>query len=183
MENSANQTNQSSVIILICVLIITSVAYFLINPTLAKIKDSNIKLSAKTNEINEMKTKISSLQTLATDFTSATDQVKKLGLALPTDSDTANVLVQLETMAISSGLQMNSIQPSTQAKKGVVNMTVSLQGEYTSLVNFITAMEKNLRPIDIKTINIASAKKENNVTTNFSLGLELLSSGTSGVSK
>lgn len=177
MDKINKKNNQSSTIILISILVIAAVAYFFINSYISQIKDLNIKLSARSDEITQMQSKIDALNSLKNDFSQNSDKAKKLGLALPSGDQIPEVLVQLETIANSSGLKVSSIMPAKENAKNALSLSLSLQGEYPGLVSFISSLEKNIRPVNIKTINLASVTKENQSSLNFTLGLELLKSG------
>lgn len=174
MGSQAKKNNQSSNIILLGILIILAVAYFVINPSVGKIKDLNIKVNAKTIEVQKMQEKLDALELLKNKFNQSQEQVKKLGLAIPTENDMPEILVQLESMALKSGLKVNSIQPSKEGKKGVELINISMEGEYPPLVDFIDLTEKNIRLMTINSISLASAIQDEKTITNFTLELELL---------
>jgi len=175
-----SKSNSAMLITLVCVIAIAGVGYFVINPGITGLKDASIKLDAKTKEAADLSDKITTLNSLQSQFTQATDTVKKLGLAIPSTDQMPEIMVQIETMASESGLRVNSIQPAKvtaageQTAQSSVPVTVSLQGDYPGLYAFLTKMEKDIRPMNIKSINIASATKEESSVVNFTLNLEIL---------
>ena len=174
MNSKVKKSDLSSTIILLCVLVILALAYFVINPVINKIKDLNIQISAKTTEVQALQNKFSALEQLKVKFSQSSEEVKKLGLAIPTANDMPEILTQLENMAQKNGLKVSTISPAKDSKKGVEALNIGLEGEYPSLVNFISQTEKNIRLIDIRSISLATAEKDGKTITSFTLGLEML---------
>lgn len=179
MPNPSEKTDRTSMIVLVSVIIIGAVAYFLINPAISQIRSLNIKLSARGEEISQMEAKLATLNSLETQFNQVQDQVKKLGLAAPSNDQIAEILVQLETIASDSGLTLASVQPIKESNQAAVSVNANLQGNYSGLIDFIKASEKNIRPINIKSINLASATEGEGSIVDCSLGLEILKAGSS----
>ena len=176
-----SKSSSAMFITLACVIVIGGVGYFVINPGISGLKDASVKLDAKAKEVTELNDKITTLKSLQSQFTQASDTVEKLQLAIPSTDQMPEIMVQIETMASESGLRVNSIQPAKETtagnvaeSKASVPVTVSLQGDYPGLYTFLTKMEKDIRPMNVKSINIATATKEETSVVNFTLNLEIL---------
>ena len=174
MEKDTAKSNNPTIIALISFVFIIVIAYFFIYPYVGELKKASINLDAKTKEVTETKNKITTLKSMESKFSSSSDMVKKLGLAVPGSDQMPEILVQLETMASASGLKVSSVQPSKEAAKGVVPVTVTLQGDYKGFTSMLAKMETNIRPMNIKAINMAAAPQKESALLNFTLNLEIL---------
>lgn len=174
MDKPAVRSNSQYVIMVLCLIIIAAVAYFVINPFVSELKEVNIKLSAKNNQIEETQEKITALQGLQTQFNAQKNLASKMEVAAPVDAEMPEILVMIQNMAVASGLRVSAIQPTQTSVKTMEPVTVSLQGNYNSFTSFLTKLENNVRPMNIKTINLALAQKEGSSEINSTLNLEIL---------
>jgi len=174
MDKPTVRSNSQYVITVLCLIIIAAVAYYVINPFVSELKEVNIKLSAKNNQINQTQEKIIALQGLQTQFNAQKNLVSKMVVAAPVDAEMPEILVMIQNMAVASGLRVSAIQPTQTSVKTMVPVTVSLQGNYNSFTSFLTKLENNVRPMNIKTINLALAQKEGSSEINSTLNLEIL---------
>lgn len=177
MDNKPDKKNNSAAIIAsISVIGIIAIGYFYIYPNIDGLKQLNTQVEAKISEISKYQDNISALNILKNQYSQISGQISKLGLAIPADADMPNLLTQVEYMANSSGMKLNSIQPGKETAKGVVPVTINLKGDFTGLNNFVTMLEKNIRPANIKTINIASVSNEESLL-NITLSIDMLKLG------
>lgn len=175
MDKRDSKTNRSAIIAAFSVIAILAIGYFYISPNIGALKTLNIQVDAKIAEITKYNDNVSALNVLKSQLAQISDQLNKLGLAVPSNDDMPDALTQIESMANNSGLKVNSIQPGKEST-GIVPITVNLKGDYIGLANFITKLEKNIRPANIKSINIASASGENNLL-NITMNMNMLKSG------
>lgn len=176
--NEPIKSNLSSIITLVCVLLIGVIAYFYLNPAISRLKDLNTKVAAKDKEINLLTDKINNLTQLQIKFNQNQAEVKELQLAAPSSDQVADILVELEAIGAKSGVKINSIQPSKDTQSSQVPVNVSVQGDYLALTNFVAATEKNIRPISIKSINLtSSAQAGGGVIINGNFSLNILRTG------
>jgi Tfp pilus assembly protein PilO len=177
MDNKSDKkSNSAAIIASICVIGIIAIGYFYIYPNVDSLKKINTDVEAKIAEISKYQDNISALNILKNQYSQISTQLSKLGLAVPADADMPDLLTQVEYMANSSGMKLNSIQPGKETAKGVVPVTINLKGDFTGLNNFVTMLEKNIRPAGIKTINITSVSGEESLL-NITLNIDMLKSG------
>jgi Tfp pilus assembly protein PilO len=99
------------------------------------------------------------------------ESIKKFDLILPGDEEKATLLSNLDNLANANGLStlkisFDAVSPSagvvTAADGSVVpatsdydsrNVRISLRGSYLSFKNFLTAIENNLRVVDITSVD------------------------------
>lgn len=99
------------------------------------------------------------VKTLSIQYQSRLADIERIGLLLPENKQIDQILVNIEALAQESGLQIKdlNISGSTNSGAGPYGITfiqISLAGAYSSLTNFLTEAEKNLRLYDIFEINI-----------------------------
>jgi len=135
----------------------------------SQLKDTEIRL-AKLQEIQ------SKLQTLKRDFANKQKEVKEMKVAIPTEEDLENILVSLQNQAGTLGVEFialekektaRAVTSSEQAQQTAkeaqaaavseIQLTLTLQGNYEKLREFILALEKNLRISDATNMKLEIA--------------------------
>jgi len=164
--------NKSNLISLLCLIGIIVIGVWLTYPLLNQLKNVNLTLAAKNNEVKLMEDKINNLNTLKTDFNKYQTQVKFLAAALPTEDQMPEILVQTEALAKKSGLEVTSIQPGKTVSSGETGLNMSTKGSFSSTLDFLQNLEKNARPAQVKSMNISSSQAGDVtvVSTTFTLG-------------
>jgi Tfp pilus assembly protein PilO len=84
--------------------------------------------------------------------------------------------VQLQALAQKSGLEINSIQPNTTSTKSLA-VNLSVKGGFANMLIFLQNLEKNIRIMQVKTVNLASSQKDNQTTVSATFGLEIVKAG------
>lgn len=164
-----------TVTILICLAIIFLGGYFLTKPLIGKLKEKNIQIDAKEKDISAMQSKISDLQTASSQMKTGSKELELLNLAWPPDEGLPEVLVSVEAMAGRAGLSVQAISPASgqQSNTGEVPVTVTVSGNFSNIITFSQILEKNLRPIKIKSIAIAAstAKDARGVGSTYNIAM------------
>lgn len=87
----------------------------------------------------------------------------KLATILPQDKKTQDIIVGLEDIAKTAGIQMKSLRTGAVSQTGGSNagyqlfqVEVSGSGQYKAIVDFIKSLEKNLRIFDVQQITIST---------------------------
>lgn len=145
-------------------------------PSVNNLKDASLKVAAKDNEINLINKKVNDLNTLKSEFTNFQNEVNVLSVAAPTTDQMPEILTQLQALAQKSGLEVNSIQPNTASSKSLA-VNLSLRGGFPNMLIFLQNLEKNIRIMNIKTVNLASTQKDNQTTITATFGLEIVKAG------
>jgi len=108
-------------------------------------------------KIETLKKKISDLKSLQQQFAQAQDQVNALSVAMPAEKQMAEVVAMMETMAARAGIILENVQPAQSVPEGLP-VAVSVRGSFAGILNFTELMEKNVRPIKIGPLSIASGE-------------------------
>jgi Tfp pilus assembly protein PilO len=171
------KTEQIGAIMVLVLVIIIALIYLVIKPQVAYLKENNIQAAAKKAEFNDKEKQINNLRSLETSLASISSEVQKLSIALPKKEKISELIVQVDAIAKGQGLTVNSIAPSqanseelavlgsseesTEPTIGQYAFTISVTGEYASLVSFLQNIEANLRPINIQKADFASGSGSN----------------------
>jgi len=102
--------------------------------------------------------------------------IDKLDRLLPREKELPEFLSNIESIVSASGLLLSEINLSEvqgQGKIRKINGTLKLSGSYPSFVNLLDLLEKNLRLIEISTLDAASQAAEGTKTLNYDLSFEI----------
>lgn len=87
----------------------------------------------------------------------------KLAVILPQDKKTQDIVVGLEDIAKTAGIQMKTLRTGSVSQTGgtsagyqLLQVEVSGSGQYKAIVDFIRTLEKNLRIFDVQQITIST---------------------------
>lgn len=157
MNEANNVKEHSSLLPLLAVIVAIGLGYLVINPKIAELRSLNNQISAKNLDITAMQEKINNLTILKQKFSESPGDVELLNLAVPKDSQIPEIIEEVTAMAGKSGLEVNAINPVVQqTSSGETEVSISVNGDYISFVNFSENLEKNIRPVTFKSVNIAS---------------------------
>lgn len=100
------------------------------------------------------------------------EDVEKVEAVLPRGVETAQALIDFETLAARSGLALGQVNfadgvqrpssalvlPGAVPSSAAVHFTMSLRGSYEALRTFLSSLERNLRLSDVTAINFGSSE-------------------------
>ncbi len=147
---------------------------------------------AKVDEANNLKTQLVSLKQK---YEANEEKMERVKQALPKKEDTPGLLVQIEDLAIKSGLILDAIDlkfPDTKKSQEAVVSTpanaanpvlalaaaprlsfktavidVSVSGGYSSLLGFLASIENNLRLMDVTALSFDVNELNNEALVSF----------------
>lgn len=181
-KSNAAATNLIAVIFTV---IIVLVAWKLIIPSYVS---NSAKLKSLDSEISAAQIKLDSLDTARSDMSSLQKAYDSISVAVPDDSDEPNLITELEAIALGNGIVLPTISISTSDASGSsatidpsavdtvsntttavpISISISVNGTYDQLTAFITALEKSVKFMNIKSMNFA-----NDPENGLSLSLQL----------
>lgn len=130
--------------------------WFLARPALASLKETSLQVAAKTIEIDQTQTKLEAVKKLKTEFNVNPDAYRRLQIALPSAANAADIIVQIEALAQSSGVEVSSFVPSAAADSSRGSeFNLSIKGGYSAVANFLKNTENNLQPLGVKSLSLA----------------------------
>jgi len=159
---------KTSYIIFFMVLMLGIIGWFLIWPAVQDISQLSQSVNDWQSQLADAKAAKQGLAKLQGEFNRLKSKADQIDNALPSEKDLPDLLVQAEALASQSGLVLGSISftsqqqpslpPGTEAPEEaapakILQVTLSLDGNYTGLKNFLTALENNLRVSDVSSIS------------------------------
>lgn len=174
----------SGVIVPILIAAVLGVGYFAVLPQYQDVKESRTRLVAKQAAVSDRKASVDSIKSLVADLEKKRETVRVMDEALPSAPDIPGLLVNIEYLAVQSGMVLENLQVqsaassdlSGQTKKQpnsaasiIINLTV--QGIYPQFQALLLNIEKNLRLLDVKTISFGQMDAD---TGERSYGLQLV---------
>lgn len=125
------------------------------------------------NEVQEASNRISSLNR---EIESRRQEIDKLDQLLPKDKKVPELLSNMESIVSASGMTLSEMNLSDVAGAGnarKVNATLKLNGSFTSFINFLDLLERNLRLIDVSTLDVAAQLTEGTKEINYDVRFEI----------
>ena len=133
--------------------------------------EKSAQFNAENNYYNAITETYNNLQAHNADLAKVND-------ALPVNSDVGGIIYFLQSTAASNGLSTQNLflsasstpTPQTGSANTIKNIVflMSVSGDYPSLQNFITSLEKSSRLFEVTSISFGSSTQTQK-TTNFSL--------------
>ena len=191
--------NRRFFIFLILVLILAVAVWGFVWPEWQSFSSKREELNLWKNnlaETKELKNKLSDLTALYQNQEKA-GELEKFFSALPPKDDIPGLLVNLEALASKNGLiikSVNFVEEGKKAKSAAANsgaaalsadvpavkkltVTLVLNGEYSSLLNFLRSAETSLRLMDVESLNFQQAggvlSDGLSASSDFSIGLKV----------
>jgi Tfp pilus assembly protein PilO len=167
-------------ILLIVLAAVLLVGYFLVWPAFQEMMLGRDDLAAWQQKLAQAQESKKKLGELETKYQSVQDEEDRILQALPPSEDIPGLLIQMEALASQNGLIMNSLNfiyppsdtgarvnvseteesiaatgSSLPAGVKVLSVNLNLNGNYSSLKNFLKAAENNLRLTDVSKISFS----------------------------
>lgn len=155
-------------------------AIFAIKPTILTVIELNNEIKSKTALVQELNTKIKNLQTAGQILQTNASDLLYLEQALPDTAKPDNLVKQFEILALESNVKIVGISSSDVIINGKSNdkkksgdqnsialnadelaFSISISGDYQSLINYLTKLENLRRPLKIDSIAINSTNTDN----------------------
>jgi Tfp pilus assembly protein PilO len=145
----------------------------LIFPFYNEVSDLDSAIRDREDLLKSRDTIINNTKELSKEYQKRIPEIAKLSAIVPSKKSVAEVLSAIDVLSLKNGMQLSSsaiISPnnsdSTAGLYNLLSVEIGLSGSYPALVSFLQALEKNLRLIDITSID-AAAGLGNTSTLNF----------------
>ena len=160
-----NKRDQSLIIVVGVILACGAIWYFWLSPTAQSITLASQKISSLQSDQLKLQQRISFIDATSKDLANSADAQKLIALAAPSGGGIDNLLASFDSMAVSSGVSLASVQPQTSATNtSELDVTVNVSGTFSAVQSFVSALEKNERPIAIKTMSLSGASSTDGAT-------------------
>jgi Tfp pilus assembly protein PilO len=152
---STTLSNKSTAYALLAIVGTIILYLFGFNRGLTLLREASLQKAANESKISALQTKLADLRRLEQQFKVEKAQVDVLAVAMPADKQLAEIVTMMETMAARATVVLQSLQPTDLTQEGLT-MAVTVQGSFGGILTFTELMEKNIRPIRLGPLNIAS---------------------------
>ena len=125
--------------------------------------------------LQEMEEIQNRVQELVQEMDSRETEVDRLDLLLPKEKMIPELLSSIESIVAGSGLSLTGInvaELSSQDKKKKLSGDLKLSGSFPSFMNFLDLLEKNLRLINLTTVDASAQLTGGGNAINYSLRFE-----------
>lgn len=137
------------------------------------ISDLDAAIKEREDLLDSRNTIIANIQGLNKEYQKRISEISNLSAIVPSKKSVAEVLSAIHEISIQNGIELFSsaiigqkISAADTSPYNLLSLEMGLTGSYLGLTNFLKALEKNLRLIDIASID-AAAGFGNTSTLNF----------------
>ena len=143
-------------------------------PEYNKISELNLALEERQVLYDSRSAIVKRIQDLDKEYRERAADVTRISSVLPSKKSVAEMISAIDKLSTQSGLQLSSAtvtgKPSTgQESYSFLPIEMTMSGSYPGLVSFLQSAEKNLRIIDITSMDAAAGAADNPGLLNFSL--------------
>ena len=144
-------------------------------PEYNKISELNVALKERQELYDSRSATIKRIQDLNKEYQKRAADVTKISSVLPSKKSLAEMVSAIEKISAQSGLQLISATIAGKPSDGQAGpynflpIEITMSGGYPELISFIRSAEKNLRVIDITSVNAAAGSSDKPGLLNFSM--------------
>lgn len=160
--------------LLLSLMTVAFLTIFAIKPTVVTIGDLLTKINSEQITSDQLNTKIKNLGVAQKLYNSNTGTILLLNQAVPTNPDVATYIRQTE-----GALNRDQVKPvnitvgevslTAATESGLISVTTSSSGTYTSLTSFLKDVESLLRPAFIAKLDLVNLVQEGAKTLNLTV--------------
>lgn len=180
-----------NIIIFILIFGFIGAVVFLDIPGVQEILKTKKQIEIEENLLLERQDLLAKIERLKDDYEENNENFKRVSYILPSTQDIPSLIVQLEALALEGGLILENIEIFTAEQQQIssrrripgqeqvssknykiLNINLSLTGDYSALKNLLTALEENIRLMDINSIAFSSQSTEEIQFFDFNLSLQ-----------
>ena len=179
-------TKRALSLLLTAIFIVTSLVIYvsLILPEYENVKTLRGQLTSKTNLYNNEQRAITQVQNLIAQYQGSARLGDQLSLVLPSEEAVSSIMSQLNAISqLNSikiqgvGIEYLPIKPAATSLTsahgiGTLRLDLKLAGTYASFKAFLSDMEKNVRVMDTKLLQIDKTGNDNDDSYLFSLNVD-----------
>lgn len=172
LPNFKKEKAQKFTTVILTIIAVIILAIFAINPTLSTIANLQKQLDDAKFVSEKLDQKINNLSVLQTKYETLKPDLPIIYSALPKTADVPVLVGQLQTLAKNNNLSIVAISALNLVDEqdfSYFKFNITLQGEYSDIINFLDSAVLMQRIIDIEGINISSVSEANNTALSLSL--------------
>lgn len=157
--NRLSQRDQILVVTGAIVLMVVLVAFLVIFPQFGKIKSLSEKQKTLEQGLEEAKLNLARLKSIKSEAAQTEAKLIALARRLPQDAELPAMVVELQNVANSAGLEFSSAKLDNVVDKSgfaEIPLTINAQGTFYSVIDFIYRVENLPRKLVINEITVTS---------------------------
>ena len=142
-------------------------------PLYNRISDLDVAIKEREDLLKSRSTVIANIQELNKEYQKRIPDITKLSAIVPSKKSVAEVLSAVNDVSVRNGIELFSssivgqkTSDANDSPYNLLSLEMGLNGSYPGLTNFLLALERNLRLIDITSVN-ATANLGNTSALNF----------------
>lgn len=143
-------------------------------PFYNQVSDLDIAIKDRKDVLESRTAIIEKIKNLNKEYQKRTSEIAKLSAIVPSKKSVAEVLSAVNDVSIKSGIGLTSLSiigqqtPDSNVNPyNILSLEINLSGSYPGLNDFLKALEKNLRLVDITSIDGAIGTQGNSSILNF----------------
>lgn len=171
MKKKSTSLKPTDLVVLASVVIIGCAVYFILLPQINSLHSNYSRQAAKKAEFESLETRFNSLQEVIQLLPNYDRQIDRLTVAYPQGEQSAEAMVQTQTMAERAGLALVSLTPN-QSKDGVLPINLSAKGSYEAMNAFMKELKANVRPVAVRSFSLVTESDKQRGTLNASFTLD-----------
>jgi len=152
--------------LLIILLLLVGYYYLILDPLLDRLGERNEDRSAKEAQLADLRQEVAELEAVQRNAPETERQLLELSKRVPTQPEIPTLVVQMEDVADAAGVTQLSIQPRTPGPPpgggdySVVPITMSFEGTYEQLVDFLRRTGLLARLVTVNGVTYEEAAQE-----------------------
>jgi len=164
---------KDTILMLPALAIILSIGAYIIsvNLLLPDIFQDSAKIDAYDKDIEAAQTKLSSISESENAISKLSTTVNALLLAVPDSVDSPNLITEIETIAAANGVALPNVSPPVSAEAAStsegLSTNITVVGSFAGIINFINALETNIRFSKMQSLTISSSENTLTATIAF----------------
>lgn len=153
-----NKNYTGSGLIAVTIILFWAMAF----PMYNRISDLDVAIKEREDLLNSRNTIIANIKKLNTEYQKRIPEITKLSAIVPSKKSVAEILSAVNDVSAKNGVELFSSsiigQKTSDADPSPFNLLsldIGLNGTYPGLTNFLRGLEKNLRLVDITSVDAA----------------------------
>ena len=165
-----------------------------IDPLWTSVGVLRLEADDQNQEVKKVEDLLAKIQAVEQDYQDVVEAASKISLALPKEKDLPYLITQFETLALTNGLLLESVNFDEQIERSIkddslkqeegispfpyLTINVRLSGSYEGLKGYLKSLESSVRLMEVREIDFVSQQGQSNIDLSglsiFKFGLKIL---------
>ena len=168
------ETSKQNLAILFITILVTGAIFVFIRfvqPSINELKELAVKIAEEKEKIILIKEYKAKSESLIQAYASLGDQIDDVNLALPDNSQAAQLLAVFDAISEKTGISLSylSFNEGVQDEQGFLDIKTSFFAKYEDFKKWVEEIEKELRLIDLTKVGIENSKDSKKPLTKYDI--------------